>query len=224
MLEIVVATIEDAKNAIQGGADSLEIVKEFALGGLTPDTVLVEDICNLSASVAINVIIRPHANNFVYNSEDLSQMAESMANLKHLNISSFVFGGLDINDNLDHEALQFITECASPIPLTFHRAIDRCQPDILGEMPDSVVRILTSGRATDAWAGQQQIREWVLAWQNRFQFVCAGGVNLENMTHLHTVTNTHVMHIGSGVRKNDIVDRELVEIAKNKMTHTSKNA
>lgn len=216
MLEIVVSSIEDAENAIRGGADSLEVIQDLSVGGLTPQFAVVEAICTIAGDVEVHVIIRPHAQNFIYGDSDLAQIEDFILSTKALNIKTFVLGALTPENTINYAILSRVAEYAHPIPLTFHRAIDGCieQADALNNLPNSVVRILSSGLNENAWEGRNQIKRWVTEWQPRFQFVCAGGVSLENLAELASLTRADVFHIGSAVRIDNRVDAELVKMAK----------
>lgn len=67
-VEIMVTDIESAKEAIKGGANSLELCANRLEGGTTPSIGFIEEVVKLcrSLSVEVNVLIRPRPGDFVY--------------------------------------------------------------------------------------------------------------------------------------------------------------
>ena len=57
ILEVIVSSLEDAKQAEAGGADRLEVVRDLEVGGLTPDFQLVEQIAG-AVRIPIRVMLR----------------------------------------------------------------------------------------------------------------------------------------------------------------------
>ena len=45
VLEVIACSVEDAIEARRGGADRLEVISHFEVGGLTPPLELVREIC-----------------------------------------------------------------------------------------------------------------------------------------------------------------------------------
>ena len=220
LLEIIATTEEDARNAIAGGADSLEIIHDLSVGGLTPDIALVRNICEIAPDAEKQVILRPHARDFQYSSQELDSLCDFIDQVKkYCSISTFVFGALTADSRVDHAVMAQIIDHAYPVPFTFHRAIDYSitVEDDLEKMHPGVIKILASGMTQDVWSGRETLKKWVSSWGSRYKFVCAGGVTLENIADLATITGADVLHMGRAVRKNDIVDTELVRTAKQNM-------
>ena len=57
LLEVIAASVADAKAAQEGGADRLEIVRDLDQGGLTPPFDLVEEIA-AAVEIPIRVMLR----------------------------------------------------------------------------------------------------------------------------------------------------------------------
>lgn len=68
IVEICLSDIKSVFNALEGGANSVELCVNRLEGGVTPSVGLIEEsVKALSAtSVAVNVLIRPRAGNFTY--------------------------------------------------------------------------------------------------------------------------------------------------------------
>ena len=73
-IEICVSDIESAKEAILGGANSLELCSNRIEGGITPSIGFVEECVQLfkMKSVEINVLVRPRPGDFCYTSNEFT--------------------------------------------------------------------------------------------------------------------------------------------------------
>lgn len=73
ILEVIVTNKQEALLAEEGGADRLELISGFEFGGLTPDSNVIKDVCD-NVSIPVNIMIRPHANSFVYNELEIKKI------------------------------------------------------------------------------------------------------------------------------------------------------
>lgn len=72
------------------------------------------------------VMIRPRGGDFIYSDEEFLQMKEDMNRIRGL-ADGFVFGILKVENGVvtvDRERCEELVKLASPLPCTFHRAID----------------------------------------------------------------------------------------------------
>ena len=60
LLEVIVQTLADAREAARGGADRLEVVRALEDGGLTPPLALVQEIA-AEVSLPLRVMVRENA-------------------------------------------------------------------------------------------------------------------------------------------------------------------
>ena len=60
VLEVIVESVADAREAARGGADRLEVVRALELGGLTPPLTLVREIAE-AVSLPLRVMVRGNA-------------------------------------------------------------------------------------------------------------------------------------------------------------------
>lgn len=210
-LEIAVTSLEDALRAVEGGADSVEVLRDLPNGGLTPSLDLARGIL-ASVSIPVNVIVRPHARGFHYSAEDIDLILDDVRQLAGLGVASIVFGAVTAENNLDIALIRQVSEAAAPVPVTVHRALDgSATPDIsLSALIGIVPRILTSGPAPNAWEGREVTRAWVERYRQHFQFVLSGGIRLEQLSELATITRAQAYHIGGAARSGDVVDVDKV--------------
>jgi copper homeostasis protein len=210
-LEIAVTSLQDVLRAVEGGADSVEVLRDLPNGGLTPPRELVRGILS-SLSIPVNVIVRPHARSFRYSLEDVETILRDAQHFAELGAASIVFGAVAADNHLDVTLIRRLAEAVSPTPVTVHRALDdSAAPEVsLRALIGLVPRILTSGPAPNAWEGRDLTRKWVEQYGQHFQFVLSGGIRLEQLAELAATTHAQAFHIGGAARSGDAVDVEKV--------------
>lgn len=211
-LEIAVITLEDARRAVEGGADSLELLRDLANGGLTPPADLVRAVLD-EVEVPVNVIVRPHARSFQYDAAEVDEILRDAQAFAALGAASIVFGAVDVDGRVDTALVKRVAEAIAPTPVTLHRALDTSvEPEAaLNALIGIVPRVLTSGPAPDAWQGREVTRQWVESYGQHFRFVLSGAIRLEQLVELAAITRAHCVHIGGASRSGDAVDVEKVK-------------
>jgi copper homeostasis protein len=219
MLEVVVTSVEDAVAAAAGGATSVEVVREFALGGLTPPLDLVRAIRH-AVEIEVNVIVRPHANGFSYSRDEARAMMGDAAQFDELGLSHLVVMGLTAAGSLDLPLLRMIRDAAPNTGISLHRAIDvAAQPEqTIKEAVGYATRLLTSGPQFgaqsgthgDVWTNRAILRQWVLNYGEFFQIAVGGGISATQLTELVSEIGADVYHVGSAARREGRVDQALV--------------
>jgi copper homeostasis protein len=109
--------------------------------------------------------------------------------IKRLGIKEIVLGALDRNNSIDLNLMQVFSNEASPMSITFHKAIDFTY-DIKNEIKKlskfkNVKSILTSGGATTAEKGKNKLKEIIDTFEGRFHVIIAGSVTKNNLNELH---------------------------------------
>lgn len=206
-LEVAATSLEDALRAVEGGADSLEVLIDLPNGGLTPPASLVRGVL-ANVTIPVNVIVRPHARDFRYSDAEFAQILRDAQTFAQMGAASIVFGAVTADNHLDVSMIREVADAIAPTPVTVHRALDGCaDPEsALDSLVGVVPRILTSGPAPDAWEGRNVTRQWVERYGQHFEFVLSGGILLEQLAELHAITGAHVYHIGGAARTNGMVD------------------
>lgn len=206
-LEIAAVTLEDAIHAELGGADSIEISRDLAAGGLTPAFELVREIRD-AVRINIQVIVRPHARDFVYTPGEVAKILADTRTLAQMPIQGVVFGAVESNGRLDIPLIRQVVETATPLPVTVHRALDGCSnPDeALRELIGVVPRVLTSGPAATAWEGRETLRRWVAEFGEHFSFVPSGGLKTKQFAEFVAHVGAPEYHLGGAARTNGVVD------------------
>lgn len=222
--------MESARNAIEGGANRLEICSALSEGGLTPTPGLVKQIRNFT-SITLYVMIRIRNGDFVYTSEEIEAMLYDLKLLKNQNVDGFVFGALTSNCEIDVTACKKIIAVAHPLPVTFHRAFDLTNDplksmEVLANL--GFRRILTSGQKNTVLEGLELINILVQKAPENFIIMPGAGITRDNIHKImnsgakefHASAKKKKENIGSanklrmGTRDDDFInvtDRELVK-------------
>ncbi|KAE8313468.1 copper homeostasis CutC domain-containing protein [Aspergillus transmontanensis] len=129
LLEIACFNEESAIVAAKSGADRIELCRDYASGGLSPEP---EALATLKSqiSIPIYVMIRPHAESFYYSDTDFEAMKHTMHSLRENGADGFVFGILTQDapaqaaPRIDVARNKELVDLAQGRPCTFHRAFD----------------------------------------------------------------------------------------------------
>jgi len=218
-LEVVVASVEDALAALEGGADSLEIAMDYEADGLTPPLWMVREILDaMDNDTEAHVILRPHSEGFLYTPHEIDSILHDADMFAGYSVDGLVFGAHTADGAFDFDLTRRVMSAAAGKTLTIHRAIDTCKDPhgTLKTLIDmGITRILTSGVAPNAQQGRDTLRQWVKQYGHAAHFVASGAIMLETAADLATFSGVPTIHVGRAVRTNGVVDamkvRALVE-------------
>src|SRR5215213_2932777 len=118
LLEVCIASAEDALIAASAGADRLELNTALALGGLTPSlgTLLEVKAC---VELPVMVMIRPRPGGFCYRSADFQVMRRDLDIVLEHGAGGVVFGILNADGSIDCERCRLLLKQASCVPCVF---------------------------------------------------------------------------------------------------------
>ena len=159
LLEVCVDSLASARAAIRGGADRLELCSALAIGGLTPYPELLQQI-RKESNIPVRCLMRPRAGDFLYEPEEIEQMAKQIGILKNLGADGFVIGCLTSCGNLDEDAMKPLIDATDGAGLTLHRCIDVSRDPVqtyLNAGKLGIDTVLTSGAARNCMAGKEMI-------------------------------------------------------------------
>ena len=161
VLEVCCDSYESLMTAEKAGADRVELCSCLMVGGLSPDTALLEMIREKS-SLPVRCLIRPRFGDFLYTEDEIELMARQIINLKAAGASGFVIGCLNPQGELNIKAMEKLISAAGYSGLTLHRCIDVARDGI--ETATVAARlgidtILTSGQAASCWEGREFIEK-----------------------------------------------------------------
>lgn len=191
-LEVIACSAADAAAAQRGGADRVELVRDLAQGGLTPDPDVAAEVIERTA-LPVRVMLRDTAD---YSASGIDRLAGAAEQFAALGAAGFVLGFLEA-DRLDLGALDAVLRAAPAIPATFHRAFEALADplDALEELADHprIDRVLTSGEPP--WLDRLQRRA-----AGRLTILAGGGVNAELARRFLQETAVREIHIGRAAR------------------------
>ncbi len=208
LLEVIVTSVEDAIAAEQGGAERLEVISNFAVGGLSPAIELVKDIQN-ATSIPLRVMLRVNEGFELSNQQEYETLCQSAKAFAALDVDGLVLGFLRQGE-LDVTSVNGILSCAPNLKATFHRAFeilnDPFQTLESLKQLQQVDRILTSGSG-GTW---QQNIEFLNALQTsadpELTILVGGGLDLHKIESLCATTGLREFHVGKAVRQLEQID------------------
>ncbi len=195
--EACVETFEQAMLAEKKGANRIELCSELSVGGLTPAAKLMKKTCSV-LKIPVMVMIRPRAGNFHYSEEEISQMKQEIDLAKKAGAAGVVFGLLTSKNQIDIENTRILADYATPLPVTFHKAIDELENPADGvpvlKNIRGITRILTSGGKATADEGAEVIRKMREAAGENLTIVAAGKITDKNINQIQKLTQVSEFH------------------------------
>lgn len=195
ILEVCVDSLASALAAERGGADRLELCGCLAVGGLTPDVALLEQIKE-QTKMNVRCLMRPRLGDFCYTEDELPLLVRQIWRLSDAGADGFVIGWLTPEGDLDMARMERLVKAANGKGLTLHRCIDVSR-DAVKTLRDAaelgIDTVLTSGQAPSCWEGRACIRE-MLAENLPITIMPGAGVNaevIEKMLELHDFDAFH---------------------------------
>lgn len=211
-LEVACFNLESVAVAAQSKADRVEFCDELNEGGTTPSKE-----ATLKARAVfpkeLLVMIRPRGGDFSYSETEFEAMKNSILELKNTGIDGFVFGILTKNNTIDVLRNSEIVALASPLPCSFHRAIDHTN-DYFEAIKTCIEigfkTILTSGHESKIELGSAAVQEAVLRFGNQIQIMPGGGLRSSNALKIKEITKATYFHTSGITDATEIAN--LIEI------------
>ncbi|MFF0869547.1 copper homeostasis protein CutC [Nonomuraea sp. NPDC003560] len=200
LLEVIALNVRDAVAAEQGGADRLEVVADMAADGLTPAP---ETVAAIAAECPLPqmVMLRCEAN-FTADPDVLDRLRRDAKALAQAGAAGFVFGFLDDAGAVDLAATEALIHAVSPLPWTFHRAVDHAA-DVQASwravrLLPNLATVLTSGSPQGVGAGLSTLRSRAEAGDGSI-ILAGGGLKPAHVPDLLDY-GIRAFHVGSAVR------------------------
>lgn len=182
--EACVESLAEVLSAEKRGADRIELCDNLAVGGTTQSYGTIKSALKL-LKIPVFPIIRPRGGDFCYSPEELEIMKEDIKICKSLGAKGVVLGMLNENNEIDFEVVKEFVELASPMEVTFHKAIDELKNPVEaidGLINAGVKRILSSGTKATALEGKDILNKMIEKAQGKIIIVVAGGVTADNFS------------------------------------------
>jgi len=197
IVEICCNSIQSAKNAIQGGADRVELCANLEIGGVTPSYDDI-DLCVNTLGIRTHVLVRPRGGDFCYTDSEISQIERDIIKCKELGVHAVVIGFLTPEGKIDTTLTRRMVELAYPMEVTFHRAFDEMNQEPLVALEEIIncgcSRILTSGCRPTAIEGKDVIRQLVTKAEGRITILAGSGVTPENAQQIILQAGANEIH------------------------------
>jgi copper homeostasis protein len=210
MLEVIACSLIDAMTAEQGGAQRIELITRFDVGGFTPSLGLVRDVLRY-VKIPLRVMLRESEDFNVTDEAEQQRLCETAQQLAALPIDGIVCGFLN-GDAIDHALLRRVL-AAAPKNVTFHRAFEELS-DPLGAIRElkqypQIDTILTSGGQ-----GSEMEKIACLGVCERFaqpeiKILAGGGMTAAMIQQLRLHTKLTDFHLGTFVREPQTVSGQV---------------
>lgn len=171
LLEVAIASAEDARTAARAGADRLELNAALELGGLTPTPAALEAV--RQAGLPVVTMLRPRPGGFRYSDAELSVMLRDLTWID----GDVAVGILTPASEIDVRQLRRFPTAR----VVFHRAFDLVADPLraLEQLIDLGVPRVMAGAADP-----ERLARLVEAARGRIAVLPAGGVRPENVRRL----------------------------------------
>lgn len=192
----------DAMAAEQGGANRIELISHFDVGGLTPSLGLVREVLRY-VKIPVRVMLRESEAFNVTDEAEQQRLCEAAKKLAMLPIDGIVCGFLN-GDAIDHDLLRRVLAAAAPLKVTFHRAFEELSDPLgailkLKQYPQ-IDTILTSGGKGTPLEKIACLGVCQRVAPPEINILAGGGMTAAMMQELHAHTKLTDFHLGTYVR------------------------
>lgn len=214
ILEVIACTVEDAIAAERGGANRLEIISRFDVGGLTPSIDLVREI-KAKVSLPLRVMLRESPSYGVSGEDEVEELCAAAHQLNTIRVDGIVLGFLKSGE-VDFGLTEKILSCAPNLKATFHHAFEEATDKffVIEKLKRlaQIDRILAHG-GQDVWVDKaSRLKAYSSAAQPGIKILAGGGVNIEVIKLLRAKTSIREFHVGSAAREKGKVKTEQVAL------------
>lgn len=201
--EVCVENFTFVPNAVQAGADRIELCDNLAVGGTTVSLGVMETTiayCK-QKSVPVMVIIRPRGGAFIYSEAEKSIMLKDIQAAKEMGAAGIVIGALTTENLLDKDFLTQVINISEGMERTFHMAFDelprekqKIAMDWLCESGFS--RILTHGGPLThpIELHTEDLKELIAYADGRIVVLPGGGITSENAEQIQKELGVKELH------------------------------
>ena len=211
IVEICIASVDDAVTAAGGGADRVELNAALELGGLTPSLGTLVEVRSV-ATVPVVAMARPRPGGFCYSEAEFRTLRRDVDLALDHGADGVAFGVLTPDGRVDVRRCRQVVGQIGSGPrgrvqgAVFHRAFD-FTPDPV-EALDTLIdlgvrRVMTSGQRRTAFEGAHLIAALVRRAANGIEILPAGGIRPANAAELLARTGCDQLHASLRERRTD---------------------
>jgi copper homeostasis protein len=213
LLQITTLHAADAEAAQAGGADRIELVGAPDDGGRSPEPATVSSVVR-ATDLPVRVMLRL-SEGFGTTGGELVRLMGLAESYLAAGAKGMVFGFLTADLEIDLDVAGQLADTITPMPWTFHRAIDSSLDlarswQRLRVLP-GLDAVRTAGSALDVARGQEELIRlagsdpWIAE-----RMVVGGGLTPEQVPWLRRA-GIRAFHVGSSVRPGGSWDRAYVD-------------
>lgn len=209
ILEVCCADLISIQEAVEGGAQRVELCEDLEIGGITPSTEMIDYAIKMG--IRTHILIRPRGGNFVYSPEETECMVRAIRMAQAKGVAGVVIGALTSEGDIDIETCRRLINEAKGMSITFHRAFDECiEPSQALEQIISLGchRLLTSGHAPCVDEGLELLKKLMNQAKDRIIILPGCGVNPGNARYIIEETGACELH--GSLRKDGHTDKNMV--------------
>jgi copper homeostasis protein len=202
LLEVIVTSPEEAREAELGGANRLELVRALEAGGLTPPGPVVEQVLE-AVSIPVRVMLRENASMSLSDTGELERLQRRARELSRLPIEGLVLGFVK-DGALDIETMGRVLDAAPQLRATLHRAFEHAADPLaairqMKQLPQ-IDRVLTSGGA-GLWPERKaRLLEWEAVAAPQIRILVGIGLRISILTEMAADSNGFEFHVGRAAR------------------------
>ncbi|HTU46719.1 MAG TPA: copper homeostasis protein CutC [Bryobacteraceae bacterium] len=202
LLEVIVTSVEEAREAELGGADRIELVRALETGGLTPTPEVVEQVVN-AVSIPVRVMLRENASMSASDPREIGALQASARQLAQLPIDGFVLGFVK-NGSLDLETMGQVLADVAGRRATLHRAFEYVGDSVAAireaKTLPQIDRILTSGGDGSWQQRKARLLEWRAAAEPEIRILIGVGLQTSVLTEMANHSEDFEFHAGRAAR------------------------
>ncbi len=202
ILEVIVTSVQEAKEAEAGGADRLELVRDLGVGGLTPASETVAAVLK-AIRIPVRVMLRHSASMSAGGPGEVQALRTRAEHLSRFPIDGLVFGFI-ADGRVDEQTMAELASAAPHCRITFHRAFDELDDplkaiQVLKQFPQ-IDRILTIG-GTGAWEERMpRLIKWQRAASPGLKILAGAGLCRSVLLDLAKIPEIEEVHVGRAAR------------------------
>ena len=209
LLEVIALDARDARAAVDGGADRIELVSGMEFAGFCPALETVQQV-RAAVDVPVRVMLRLREDFSIGGPEGEAAIAAIAPRLREAGAEEFVLGWLDEKNAVDLGALERVSESWAGLRWTFHKAIDHAADrsaafQTIRALP-GLDTVLTSGgpfpagQGIEVLAAEAALEASIGAESlGGLEILVGGGLKLADVPRLQEA-GLRNFHVGSAVR------------------------
>lgn len=198
ILEVIACSVADAIEAERGGAGRLEIISDFASGGLTPPLGLVREIL-ATVRIPVRVMLRENKGYTITVASEMERLCATARELSNLRVDGLVLGFLR-DAEIDLDLTKRILSHAPNLKATLHHAFEETRDPFeavkLVKEHGQIDRILTYGGSGDWSEKIERLAGYERAAQPEITILVGGGLNKQVIKMIRETTGISEFHVG----------------------------